>query len=92
MTETTIETKTETVEFRSGIVLTINREYRDNRLDTIVWDYELDGRIIRVIDFHTTCGFGRANAQLIQLGTNKPTRTYKNVENAKTKAVELLLG
>lgn len=75
-----------------GIEVEVTKEYRYDKLWHVVTDYTLNGRTVRVIDFCSTTSFGRSNAELVQLGTDKPIRTYKSVENAKAKAIELLLG
>lgn len=75
-----------------GIEVEVTREYMNHRLWRVVTDYTIDGRTVRVIDWLTKSSYGRNNAELIQLGTDRPTRTYKHVESAKAKAIELLLG
>lgn len=85
-------TETESRTRFDGIEVEVTKEYRGNKLWSVVTDYTLNGRTVRVIDFLTKTGYGRNNAELVQLGTNRPTRTYKSVENAKAKAIELLLG
>lgn len=85
-------TKTESRTMFDGIVVEVTKEYRRNKLWNVVTDYTLNGRTVRVIDFRTNCGAGRSNAELLQLGTDRPARTYKSVSNAHAKAVELLLG
>lgn len=85
-------TETESRTRFDGIEVKVTKSYRGNRLFDVVTDYTLNGKTVRVIDFLTKTSFGRNNAELIQLGTNRPTRTYKSVENAKAKAIELLLG
>lgn len=75
-----------------GIEVEVTKEYRYDKLWNVVTDYTFKGRTVRVIDFRTNFGAGRSNAELLQLGTDRPARTYKSVSNAHAKAVELLLG
>lgn len=75
-----------------GIEVEVTKEYRNNKLWHVATDYTLNGRTVRVIDLRTTSSYGRSNAELIQLGTDRPVRTYKHVDNAKAKAIEILLG
>lgn len=75
-----------------GIEVEVTKEYRYDKLWHVVTDYTFKGRTVRVIDHRSTTSYGRNNAELVQLGTDRPTRTYKSVSNAHAKAVELLLG
>lgn len=88
----TKETKTERRTRFDGIEVEVTKEYMHDQLTRVVTDYALNGRTVRVIDFLVKTSYGRNNAELVQIGTNRPTRTYKHAENAKAKAIELLLG
>ena len=73
--------------------VTITR-YEDGRKSkTTVTDYRKGDLEARVIEWGGYCSIGRENAEMYQ---TKPTigkvRTYKHVENARAKAVELVLG
>lgn len=85
-------TETESRTRFDGIEVTVKKEYTRNHLSRVVTDYTLNGRTVRVIDWLTRTGYGRSNAELVQLDTDRPTRTYKSAENARAKAIELLLG
>ena len=59
----------------------------------IITDFEKGDKAARVIEYSGYCSFGRQNAEMFQTRpTVGKTRTYKHVENAKAKAIELVLS
>lgn len=91
-----LDERTETKDYQhplhKAVQVHVERRYKGDRLDRVITDYTLGNKTVRVIDFKTSSSFGRNNAELIQLGTNLVTRSYKYADNAKVKAIELLLG
>ena len=90
--------KREVVDVRDihhGITTTTTKIYDsadDVRPSMVLTDYRKGDYMYRVVDFRSTCSIGRQNAEMFQLLPNGgKTSTFKYVDRAHARAIELLL-